>query len=549
MSRRPTILGQRRWIGVGILVGLALGQAATMVVTAFATRDVFMFLRDGTTAPPLGALFAIAAAGSILFALRAFEGKVAERTGQSYAADIREALFKHITRMPTSAIARRRSGALALRYVGDLTAFKGWVSRGLARLISASITIPAAFLVLYILEPWLFLAALVPIAAVMIGIVLLGSPLGMAHAELRSKRARLAASMAERLPQGIALRRSGRIKTELKLLSRKSEEIIDAAVHRASLAATVRALPDAGSGIASAICLYVCMQLNLGIPDAVAALTALALVVWPLRHLADVTDRRRAYVVASDKLDMLMTAPRLPVHKKVKAVREQPAILIRSTVLPGLQPLDAKLSRSTLSRLDGPEGCGKSTLLLALAGFETQPPARQFTVLGVNPVALRTGQVLYLGRHTPQLKGSLRRDATLGIGRSVTDTEIIGALHDAGLQDMLARIGGLDGKIAEGRRNLTASEQIRIHLARALLSRPELALIDADEIGLDGDNLMQLLDYMDRINAAGLIVTSDPTALDRLTASFQMRTAKEKGDNGRETVPGRDDVSVTGATS
>ena len=155
MSRRPAILRQRRWIGLLILVGLAFGQAVTIIVTAFATRDVFMFLREGGSAVPVTALVAIALAGSALFALRALEGSVAERTGQSYAADIREALFKHITRMPASAIARRRSGALALRYVGDLTAFKGWVSRGLARLISASITIPSAFVVLYLLEPWL----------------------------------------------------------------------------------------------------------------------------------------------------------------------------------------------------------------------------------------------------------------------------------------------------------------------------------------------------------------------------------------------------------
>jgi len=156
MSRRPAILRQRRWIGLLILVALAFGQAVTIIVTAFATRDVFMVLREGGSTVPVTALVAIALAGSALFALRALEGSVAERTGQSYAADIREALFKHITRMPASAIARRRSGALALRYVGDLTAFKGWVSRGLARLISASITIPSAFVVLYLLQPWLF---------------------------------------------------------------------------------------------------------------------------------------------------------------------------------------------------------------------------------------------------------------------------------------------------------------------------------------------------------------------------------------------------------
>lgn len=516
MSRRPKILGQRRWIGLSILVGLALGQAVTMVVTAFATRDVFVFLRDGGTEPPISALVAIALAGAALFALRTFEGNVAERTGQGYAAEIRRSLFKHMTRMPASAIARRRSGALALRYVGDLTAFKGWVSRGLARLISASITIPAAFLILYLLEPRLFAGALFPIVAVMVGIFCLGRPLGSAHSELRTRRARLAAAMAERLPQGIALRRSGRIKTELKLLSRRSERIIEAAVHRASLAAIVRALPDAGSGFASAICLYLCIDLGLGVPDAVAALTALALIVWPLRHLADVTDRRRAFVVAADKLDALMAAPCLPLLRKSGSRSEATIVSIKDAGLPGLQPLTLELERGQLRRLDGPNGSGKSTLLLMLAGFEACPEATEFLVQGVDPVAVRTGRVLYLGRHAPQLKGSLRREATLGIGRSPTDQEIEAALVQAGLSEMAERVGGPDGKVAEGRRNLTASEQSRLHLVRGLLARPDLALIDADEIGMDGDTLSRLIDHFKGIGTAALIVTSDPAAVARL---------------------------------
>ena len=41
-------------------------------------------------------------------------------------------------------VADRRSGALAMRFVGDLAAVRGWVSLGIARLISASDRIAAA---------------------------------------------------------------------------------------------------------------------------------------------------------------------------------------------------------------------------------------------------------------------------------------------------------------------------------------------------------------------------------------------------------------------
>ncbi|MEM0934358.1 MAG: ABC transporter transmembrane domain-containing protein [Pseudomonadota bacterium] len=528
MIQRPSLFGAGRWRGLACLVLLAIGQAVTMVVTAFATRDVFVYLRDSTSLPPYGALVAIAGAGLALFALRAVEGRVAERTGQSYAAAIRKTLFRHITCLPVSELARRRSGALALRYVGDLAAFKGWVSRGVARLISASITIPAAFFVLYLLEPRLLPVAAVPIALVTAVIFTLSAPLGTAHAQLRTRRSGLAAAMAERLPQGIALRRSGRVKTELQALARKSDGIAEAAVRRASLAATIRALPDAGAGVASALCLLLAMRIGLNVADAAAALTALALIVWPLRHLADVADRRRAYGVASEKLDRLLSAERLPVARKIAPEADAPALDLQHVALPGLHPFDLRLAQGEVRRLSGPRGCGKSVLLLALAGFEAPPPAKRFNVLGADPVALQTGRILYLGRQSPQLKGSLRRQATLGIGRQPGANEILSALRRAGLAGLAERLGGLEGHIDEGRRNLTASEQSRLLLVRGLLARPSLALIDADEIGLDATALTALLDHLGSMGAAALVVTADRTTSRRLGPPYALKPRRAR---------------------
>ncbi|WP_179378773.1 ABC transporter transmembrane domain-containing protein [Jannaschia marina] len=516
MSRRPPLLGARRWVALAILVALALGQAMTMIVTAFATRDIFMYLRDGGAAPPNGALFAIATAGLALCLLRALEGRVGEGAGQSYAAAIRRTLFRHVTRMPSRAIAERRSGALALRYVGDLAAFKGWIARGLARLISAAITIPAALLILYILEPALLWAALGPLSAVLLCIWLLGRPLGAAHATLRSRRAGLAAAMAERLPQGIALRRAGRMRTELKALTARSRAVAEAGVHREWLAATVRALPDAGAGLAGALCLWACLRLGLGVPEAVAALTALAMVVWPLRHLADVADRRRAYVVARDKLDRMLATDRLPTPSKSAGETEAPAIRIAQAETPGGAPLTLTLGRGEMRRLAGPSGAGKTTLLLALAGHDRVPAAEQFEVCGVAPGALTTGRVLYLGRQAPTLRGSLRREVTIGLGRSPDDDEIANALDAAGLSELRVRLDGPDGQIAEGRRNLTATEQAGLHIARALLARPDLALIDADELGLGHGGLARLVAHLAKVGSAALIVTSEPAAILRL---------------------------------
>lgn len=507
MSPVPKIAGDKRWVGLLALVGLALGQAVTMVVTAFATRDVIGALRSETNDIAFEPLGAIAIAGVVIFALRAAEGALGERTGQSYAAAIRRALFLHMTRMPLSAMAERRAGATALRFVGDLTAFKGWVARGVARLISACFTIPAAFVTLYLLDPSLAAVAVGPIALVICAILVFGRPLGDAHSDLRSKRARLAAAMAERLPQGIALRRSGRVKTELRALDGQSRAILQAAVRRAWLADSIRALPDAAAGVAGALCLWVCLARGLDVAVAVAALTALALVVWPLRHLADVRDRQQAYSVARAKLENALASPSLPKVAKASAVPDAPAISLDQLHLPNLEPIAFTVSRGAMHPVCGPPGSGKSRLLLMLAGLEDCPRDGSLQVLGQDPSALPSGEVLYLGPHAPMLKGSLRRALTLGTGQKVSDDALVEALRQAGVPGLADRLGGLGGQVAEGAKNLTSTERAGLFLARGLIARPSLALIDAAELGFGAQATERLLVHFAETQSAVLIVT------------------------------------------
>jgi ABC-type transport system involved in cytochrome bd biosynthesis fused ATPase/permease subunit len=258
------------------------------------------------------------------------------------------------------------------------------------------------------------------------------------------------------------------------------------------------------------------MHLGLGIPEAVAALTALGLVVWPLRQLADVADRRRAFVVASDRLDRLLAERRMPASGAGEDQGTTPAVRVDMASAEDGTRTWLVLDRGEHRRLSGPSGSGKSALLLALAGFDPPMPGQRVAVFGRNPGALAAGDVLYLGRQAPGLAGSLRRELTLGTARTPDDAEIEVAVQAAGLGPAATRLGGLDGKVLEDRRNLTATEQAALLLARGLLARPKLALLDTDEIGLGDEGLERLLDHLAEIGAAALVVSSDVRAIQRL---------------------------------
>lgn len=509
MNGLPPIVGGDRRLRLVRLIAAAFGQGATLVVSALAVREIVGALRDGGGEVPYGALAVLATAGLVLAALRYAEGVMAEHVGQSYIADMRQVLFLRLSTAPARWLAEQRSGALSLRYVGDLSALKNWAGTGLSRGISACVMLPAAFAVLAALDLRLALVAALPAAATLGLMVLLGPPLSAAHGELRRRRARMAAAMGERLQQASALRRSGRLRTEQRTLRTLSTRLAAAAAERAHLASALRAAPDAASGLAGAGCLWLCLHLGIGVAETVAALTTLAMIVRPLRHLVAIRDQWISWRVATARLARTLAAPEVAaIARPTRPARANaPALDARALDIAAGIRLTATLARGEIRRLVGSPGIGKSHLMMLAAGLE-EPTGGRLRVLGRRPAELAPGEMLYLGGASPALCGSLRREVLLGTGRIPPDAEIVGTLAAVGLGPLAERLGGLDGRVDEGRRNLSASETARLLLARCLLARPGIVLVDADEVGFTAADLELLVEHLRAIGAAGLVAAA-----------------------------------------
>ena len=515
MTLLPRITGEGRGRSIALVAALALGQAAAAGLAAFSTRDVFAAFRDDSTALPLLALALVAAAGLAIAILRVIERVVAERVGQSYAASLRLELFTHLTEMSARDVADRRSGGLAMRFVGDLAAVRGWVSLGVARLISASIVLPVAAGILFLLNPYLAAAAAVPIA-LGLGIMTLAGPrLGPTHKRLRARRARLAADMTERIPHAPELRLLGRIATEKEHLLRRTEDLIASAVQRARGAALLRAIPDAVSGLAAASVFLVALSGGAPAAEAVGALAAVGLLIQPMRDLAGVWDKHRAWVAARDKCQSLLALPKLarPQIGEVESLPDSPQPLRFAGVSGGrLESVDIEAGAGRKIAIVGGNGAGKSTLLALAAGLE-QPDAGEVTLGGRAPSGLsaaeRRRMIALVGTRSPILSGSLRRALTMGAAARPADPAILSQAEAFGLGDVIARLGGLDGRVAEAGRNLSAGEARRVLLTRAALSAPKLMLLDEPDDALDADGPALVERLVRQSDATTLIITHD----------------------------------------
>jgi NitT/TauT family transport system ATP-binding protein len=172
-----------------------------------------------------------------------------------------------------------------------------------------------------------------------------------------------------------------------------------------------------------------------------------------------------------------------------------------------VQGLDCQLEAGQFVCVLGPSGCGKSTLLGALAGH-LQPRAGTLNVDGV-PVS----------GPSPQ-RGMVFQQHTLFPWRSVRDNVAFG-LKMRGLgkaeryraaAEILALVG-LEGFAGHWPDQLSGGMQQRVEIARVLVNRPRLLLMDEPFGALDALTRLHmqelLLDIWTRIRTTVVFVTHD----------------------------------------
>lgn len=514
MSRLPPIGGEGRGRAIAEVALLAVGQAAAAGVAAFATRDIFRTLGSDNADMPTAPLLALALSGLAIAGLRIGERVLAERVGQSYAAALRVRLFRHISRLPARKVADRRAGTLALRFVGDLQSVRGWISKGLARLISAAVVIPLTTAVLFLLDPVLGAAAALPIVLGLAVMAIAASGLEPAHRRLRERCARLAADMSERLPHAPELRLLGRLKIECAQLAKRTEALTEAAVARARRAAILQGVPDVLAATAAASLLLAAWRTGAAPAEAAGSLAALGLLINPIRSLAGVSNRRRAWVVARDKCrELLATAPMgsSRLDETVDMRGAAGLVFDRMRMGPGTAFAIAAKPGEKVA-IVGPNGAGKSTLLALAAGLEA-PAEGRITFAGRDVRGLtrdeRVRKIAFVGPRSPILKGTLRRALTMGCAAVPGDADIERAAGKVGLAPVLERLGGLDGTVREGGRNLSAGEARRVLLTRALLAQTDLLLLDEPDDALDPSAADWLHGLLRRRTATTLVITHD----------------------------------------
>lgn len=192
-----------------------------------------------------------------------------------------------------------------------------------------------------------------------------------------------------------------------------------------------------------------------------------------------------------------------------------------------VRSISFEVGAGRIAALLGGNGAGKTTTIAMLMGL-TQPTAGEISILGVDMVRNRHAALGRMNFESPYVDMPMR----LTVRQNLT---VFAGLY--GIGDVKGRIGELsallqleallDRKLG----SLSAGQKTRASLAKALINRPSVLLLDEPTASLDPDTADwvrgMLRDYVTREGATILLASHNMAEVERLCDEVIMMKAGE----------------------
>ncbi|MEO5316822.1 ABC transporter ATP-binding protein [Pseudarthrobacter sp. CC12] len=509
-------------------IAIGLGQVATLVAYILLLRLIVDGLAPATVgaAADLQWRWALIQAGllgvvALLHGwLRAAGFNVAETAGYEAVRVLRMTMYGHLQGMTPRQFQHRARGGLLLRFLGDLSMTRLWISRGVLSGIIAAIVMVGALAVLFFFSVWMSLAIVVTVAVGAAASFLAGQRMRQATRVMRRRRSLVMSNIDEQLNAQPVVQVFGRSAGEYSRLSHQNDELTRALVRVARLRGYLRGVSTAFAllalGAVLTVGLFEVRRGTATIGTVVGFVVVTRQLSGPVRTLGLAHDYwHRAQVSVGKIKEYLRSSTRdldSGGHAPLR-VRKGSINFMSVSVQGALSEVDLQVAPGDVVAITGEGGSGKSTLL-GLVSRTVDPDGGCVIIDGqmLSKTALRSASrwIGAAGPELPLMRGSLWRNITYASPRA-SEEEVERVLSATGLDEMLPDLPyGLQTWVTEGGLNLSYSQRQRIALARALVGNPPILLLDEPTLGLDQKAKADFAAILARYDGTVLIATQDP---------------------------------------
>ena len=484
-----------------VMVAAAMLSELLPVVIPFITKRIIDGpLRTGDRAallPLAGLALALGLAEASMILVRRW---VMTRSALGIETDLRNDLYAHLQRLPVSFHDRWQSGQLLSRATGDLATIRRFFGFGLVFLIVNG-TMLLVVEVLLLLTYW-------PLGLL---VALSGLPLtlGSLHFERRyaveSRRVQdlqgELATLAEEAAGGIrAIKSFGRRRLKLAEFTAQARTLRAAELRKIRVLALFWALvevhPQAVLGIVILAGAAAVAHGALTLGGLVAFVSLFLLLVWPIESLGWILAQAQEADTAAERVyEVLDTPPTVTDRPGVRPVSIQDGRLRFERVgfrYPGaaepvLREVELDIAPGETVALVGATGSGKTTVTSLVARLHDVTDGR-VTIDGVDvrdmPLVQLRSLVATAFEDPTLFSASVRENLTLGRAAASAD-EVAEAIQVAQAEFVYELPWGLETRIGEQGLSLSGGQRQRLALARAVLGRPRVLVLDDPLSALD----------------------------------------------------------------
>ncbi|MFF1777461.1 NHLP family bacteriocin export ABC transporter peptidase/permease/ATPase subunit [Streptomyces virginiae] len=529
-GRRPGVMGAvpSRLRGTSgtmaaAVVASLLLVAVGVAVPALSRTYIDMFL-IGEQTSLLGVLFASMAVALVLTATLTGLLQANLLRGRIISSTLSSArFFRHLLRLPVTFYSQRNPADLVQRLQSNDA-----VAETLARDLSAA-GVDAVVVVLYAVLLWTYdpQLTLVGVAVALLNVVALRIAIRLRATgtqKLRAESARLTNTAYSGLQlietmkatggeNGFFRRWAGQHAVTLDVQQRLGVPSAWLAIVAPTLAAFNSALILTIGGL-RAVEGHLTVGLLVAFQALVTSFTA------PISRLGGVAGRIQDFAADIARLEDVENFPVDRVYS-----RREPAASTRrlkghvelDRVTFGYNPLDAPLLQDfslTVGpgqqvALVGGSGSGKSTVSRLVSGLHA-PWAGAIRIDGMRlediPRGALAASVSFVDQDVFLFEGTVRDNVTLW-DPSLTDEAVVAALQDAAVHEVVARRpGGIHSRVEQDGRNFSGGQRQRLEIARALVRRPSVMVLDEVTSALDAVTEQIIIDNLRRRGCACVVI-------------------------------------------